>query len=280
MNRDHRPSYLEIRNLRVVFDRFVAVDGVDLRVDQGDLRFLIGPNGAGKTTTIDAVTALAPAQGSINHNGHELVGRKTHKIVRYGVGRTFQTASVFEDLTVVQNLDIAAGLRRRMRDMVRSRRGVSPRIQEVLEAIGLTDHQETKAGVLSHGQKQWLEIGMLIVQDATVLLLDEPVAGMSQDERDATGDLLAALAERHVVIVVEHDMEFLRKYAQSVTVMAAGKIVAEGTVAEVQASPLVQEIYLGAAGTKSLEEARVDAQLVGLDPDAVTADSAPEGAKN
>lgn len=271
MTRDHRPSYLEIRDLRVVFDKFVAVDGLDLRVEQGDLRFLIGPNGAGKTTTIDAVTALAPAQGSINHNGHELVGRKTHKIVRYGVGRTFQTASVFEDLTVLQNLDIAAGLRRRPREMLRARNGVSPRILEVMETTGLSRHQETKAGVLSHGQKQWLEIGMLMVQDATVLLLDEPVAGMSQDERDATGELLNKLAADHVVIVVEHDMEFLRKYAQSVTVMAAGKIIAEGTVAEVQANPMVQEIYLGTAGTKSLEETKVEAELLGLDLDAVAA---------
>ena len=241
-----REDYLEIRQLRVTFDGFVAVDGVDLTVLQGDLRFLIGPNGAGKTTLVDAVTGLAPATGSARLDGVELLGKKEHQIARAGVGRTFQTASVFEQLTVLQNLDIAAGSRRARTSLLRSRRGVPESVELAMETTGLTRLRDRPAGELAHGQKQWLEIGMLLVQNATVLFLDEPVAGMSGDEREQTGELLRRVRRDHVVVVVEHDMEFLRAYADSVTVLAAGKVLAEGTYAQVQGDPRVQEIYLGA----------------------------------
>jgi len=240
-----RKDYLEIQGLRVEFDGFVAVDGVDLTVLQGDLRFLIGPNGAGKTTLVDAVTGLAPATGSATFDGVELLGKKVHQIAKAGVGRTFQTASVFEELTVLQNLDIAAGAGRGARSLFRARRAVPESVERALETTGLTALRDRRAGELAHGQKQWLEIGMLLVQDATVLLLDEPVAGMSAAEREQTGELLLAVRRDHVVVVVEHDMEFLRAYADSVTVLAAGKVLAEGTYAEVQADPRVQEVYLG-----------------------------------
>jgi urea transport system ATP-binding protein len=240
-----RQDYLEIRDLRVDFDGFVAVDGVDLTVLQGDLRFLIGPNGAGKTTLVDAVTGLAAATGSAKFDGIQLLGKKEHQIARAGVGRTFQTASVFEQLTVLQNLDIAAGAARRRRSLLRSRGSVPDSVQLAMETTGLTGLRDRPAGELAHGQKQWLEIGMLLVQNATVLFLDEPVAGMSAEERERTGELLHRVCRDHVVVVVEHDMEFLRAYADSVTVLAGGKVLAEGSYAQVQADPRVQEIYLG-----------------------------------
>ncbi|WP_258073645.1 urea ABC transporter ATP-binding protein UrtD [Arthrobacter sp. 08Y14] len=248
--RSGRPQYLEVRNLRVVFDGFTAVDGVNLDVTQGDLRFLIGPNGAGKTTIIDAMTGLVPATGSVNHTGTEILGRKVHQIAKLGVGRTFQTASVFENLSVLQNLDIAAGARRRPLELLRRRRGTDPAVDEALEIIGLEHLAARQAGTLAHGQKQWLEIGMLLVQNSELLLLDEPIAGMSQDERAQTGELLRRIGANRITLVIEHDMDFVREYATSVTVLAAGKVLSEGSVAQVQADPRVQEVYLGTTPAK------------------------------
>jgi urea transport system ATP-binding protein len=238
-------NYLEISGLTVSFDGFVAVDGVDLSVLPGDLRFLIGPNGAGKTTLIDAVSGLVPATGSVRYGGHELTGRKVHRIARLGVGRTFQTATVFEELTVLQNLDIAAGHRRGPLTLVRRRKGIPEEVEQALETVGLTELVDAPAGVLAHGQKQWLEIGMLLVQDARLLMLDEPVAGMSAEEKDETGRLLQRIGADRTVVVVEHDMDFMRSFANSVTVLHAGKVLTEGSVREVQADPRVQEVYLG-----------------------------------
>ncbi|CAM5789079.1 urea ABC transporter ATP-binding protein UrtD [Cellulomonas persica] len=240
-----RHDYLEVRGLRVEFDGFVAVDGVDLTVTQGDLRFLIGPNGAGKTTIVDAITGLARCSGSVQFGRVELVGKPAHQIVRAGVGRTFQTASVFDELSVLQNLDIAAGSRRGLPTLLRRRRSVPEEVEQALETIGLTALADSPAGVLAHGQKQWLEIGMLLVQDAHLLLLDEPVAGMSHAEREQTGLLLQRIGEQRTVVVVEHDMEFLRTFASSVTVLHQGRVLSEGTVAQVQADPKVVEVYLG-----------------------------------
>jgi urea transport system ATP-binding protein len=239
-------ALLEIRGLEVVFDGFRAVNGIDLTVDSGELRFLIGPNGAGKTTLIDVITGLTkPSAGSVTFGGTSLVGRKEHRIVRLGIGRTFQTSVVFEELTVVENLDLAASFRRPLVTLLRQRRAVSAAVAAALETIGLGDLADRPAGVLSHGQRQWLEIGMLIAQQPRLLLLDEPVAGMSQDERERTGELLTEIAKDHTVIVVEHDMEFLRRYASQVTVLHEGAVLVEGDVATVQADPRVQEVYLG-----------------------------------
>jgi urea transport system ATP-binding protein len=243
-------SGLSVRGLKVVFDGFVAVDGVDLDVPAGDVRFIIGPNGAGKTTLVDAITGLAKATGKVTFNDTELLGRKVHRIARLGVGRTFQTAAVFEELTVLQNLDIAAGWSRHPLSLLRRRGAVPPEVEKALATVRLSAVQDRLAGTLAHGQKQWLEIGMLLVQNAQLLLLDEPVAGMSQDERDATGDLLGELSRERTVVVIEHDMDFLRRYARTVTVMHAGKILSEGTVAQVQADPRVQEVYLGHAASQ------------------------------
>lgn len=238
---------LRIRDLRVSFDGFTAVDGVDLDVVRGDIRFLIGPNGAGKTTLVDAVTGLSRATGSVELDGRQLLGRSVHHIARTGIGRTFQTATVFERLTVEQNLDIAAGAGRSAPSLLRRRRTTPRSVLRAMEEIGLTAQRDRLAGVLAHGQKQWLEIGMLLVQDARLLLLDEPVAGMSHEEREATGQLLKKVSRDRTVVVIEHDMDFMRAFARTVSVLHAGRVLSEGTVAEVQADPKVQEVYLGHA---------------------------------
>jgi len=242
---------LDVRGLEVVFDGFRAIDNLDMTVAEGEVRFLIGPNGAGKTTLIDVITGLTtPAAGTVTFAGQSLLGLPEHKIVRLGVGRTFQTASVFEQLTVVENLDLAASFRQPLRALLRRRQGVSAAVEAALATVGLADQADCLAEVLSHGQKQWLEIGMLLVQDPHLLLLDEPVAGMSKDERTRTGELLHEIARTKTVVVVEHDMEFLRRYANCVTVMHEGAVLCEGTVAEVQADERVQEVYLGRSRDK------------------------------
>lgn len=248
---------LQIKDLEVAFGAFKAIQGLNLSVSEGELRFLIGPNGAGKTTLIDAMTGLSKATaGSILFSGQELLGKREHEIVRLGVGRTFQTPTVFETLTVVENVDLAASFRLRMWSMLRRRKNVDEKVASALDEMGLAGHAGRPAGALSHGQKQWLEIAMLLVQEPRLLALDEPVAGMSKEERTKTGELLRRLAETRTVIVVEHDMEFLRRFATTVTVMHEGRILCEGAVAEVQADPVVQEVYLGRAHERrSLVEA-------------------------
>jgi urea transport system ATP-binding protein len=238
-------DYLEVRDLTVDFGGFKAIQGVDVTFMQGRLHFLIGPNGAGKTTLVDALTGLSRGTGRAEFRSHDLLTMKAHQIVRLGVGRTFQTASVFEQLSVLQNLDIAAGLHRRALGSLRRRRTVPESVELVLETIGLSALAGRPAGILAHGQKQWLEIGMLLVQDAKVMFLDETVAGMSSEERDGTGELLRRIAGNRTIVVIEHDMDFMRTYADVVTVLHAGRVLAEGTVAEIQADPRVQQVYLG-----------------------------------
>ena len=237
---------LEVRGLTVSFDGFKAIDGLDLTVEEGELRFLIGPNGAGKTTLVDVVTGLVrPTEGSVHFDGHDLKRTKEHQIVRLGIGRTFQTPTVFEALTVVENLDLAESFRRRLPVLLRRRRGVSGGVAETLAEVNLTSQADRPAKELSHGQKQWLEIGMLLIQRPRLLLLDEPVAGMSPEERLATGALLEKLAADRTVVVIEHDMAFLRRFARKVTVLHEGRLLSEGSVQDVQSDPAVQEVYLG-----------------------------------
>ena len=239
-------AVLEVRGLSVSFDGFKALDGVELSVDSGELRFLIGPNGAGKTTLVDCISGLTkPTHGDVRFEGRSLRGVREHDRVKRGIGRSFQTPTVFESLTVLDNLDLAEAFRRPTIGLFRRRRGVTDVITTTLERIGLTAVRDRPAGALSHGQKQWLVVGMLLVQGPRLLLLDEPVAGMSPAERVQTGELLTALAGEHTVIVIEHDMAFLRRFASRVTVLHEGRILSEGTVAEVQADPLVREVYLG-----------------------------------
>ncbi|KAA8819613.1 urea ABC transporter ATP-binding protein UrtD [Bifidobacterium vespertilionis] len=238
-------DYLEIRGLHVEFDGFVAVKDIDLTVMHGDLRFLIGPNGAGKTTIIDAITGLVPATGSAMFGGEQLLGRKPNDIVKLGVGRTFQTASVVEELSVVRNLQIAEGFRKKTREFFKRPDTVSQNLLDLMDICNLTEDADKPAGILPHGKKQWLEIGMLLAQDAHLLLLDEPVAGMTPAERQATGELLRRVSRNRTVIIVEHDMEFMRQFADSVTVLNQGQILAEGSVEEIQNNEEVVRIYLG-----------------------------------
>jgi urea transport system ATP-binding protein len=246
-------DYLEVRNLTVDFDGFKAVHDVDLTFLQGRLHFLIGPNGAGKTTFVDALTGLVRATGAAMFGNHDLLQLKSHEIVRLGIGRTFQTATVFEQLSVLQNLDIAAGLHRKAGRLLLARRKVPENVEQAMETIGLTTLAHRPAGILAHGQKQWLEVGMLLVQDAKVMFLDETVAGMSTEERQETGELLQRIVESRTIVVIEHDMEFMRTFADFVTVMHAGKVLAEGTVAQIQADPKVQEVYLGTVTEVALD---------------------------
>ncbi|MEA2592559.1 MAG: urea transport system ATP-binding protein, partial [Actinomycetota bacterium] len=245
-------TILEIRGLVTSFDGFRAVDGVDLTIADGEIRFLIGPNGAGKTTLIDTVTGLVKAAaGSVRFAGKEMLGLKEYEVVREGIGRTFQTPTVFERLSVVENIDLAASFRRPVYKLLRRRRGMDDTIAGVLDEVGLREFAEKPAGTLSHGQRQWLEIGMLLVQNPKVLLLDEPVAGMTKEERTRTGELLQAIALTRTLVVVEHDMDFVRRFASRVTVLHEGKVLCEGPVAEVQADLVVQEVYLGRAADRS-----------------------------
>ncbi len=239
-------ALLEIRQLVVEFDGFRAVDGLDLTVKPGELHFLIGPNGAGKTTVLDVVTGLTrPAAGRVRFEDVDLLGVREHAIVRLGVGRTFQTPTVFDQLSVLDNVDLAASFRLRLPALLRRRRQVDDELEEVLDLVGLAGLGDSPTATLSHGQRQWLEIAMLLVQRPRLLLLDEPVAGMTAEERARTGALLQDIARDHTVVVVEHDMDFLRRFARRVTVMHEGRILCEGTVSEVQADPRVQEVYLG-----------------------------------
>ncbi len=264
-------ALLQITGVEVGFDGSLALAGVELAIDEGEIRFLIGPNGAGKTTLIDVVTGLTrPSNGSVRFDNRELVGRREHEIVALGVGRTFQTPSVFEQLSVVENLDLAANHRAGIRALMRRRRGVAPAVAEALEAIQLSDRADAQAGVLSHGQKQWLEIGMLLVQSPRLLLLDEPVAGMSAEERTATGELIERIAERCTVVIVEHDMEFLRRFARRVSVMHEGKVISEGSVERVRADPLVQEVYLGRSRDRRGHDPALDQQASTAEPPETT----------
>jgi len=238
---------LRIRGLVVAFEAFHAVDGLDLTLLEQEVRFVIGPNGAGKTTLIDSITNLVrPTSGSIMFDGEELVGRKEHEIVRSGIGRTFQKPSVFDELTVLENIDLAGSFRLPFRSLLRRRKGMSTEVSEALQSVSLFHQADDLAGSLSHGQKQWLEVAMVLAQKPRLLLLDEPVAGMTEKERLRTGELITNIAlEGTTVLVVEHDMDFVRRFAHKVTVMHEGKILTEGTVAEVQMDETVREVYLG-----------------------------------
>ncbi|RKS08882.1 urea ABC transporter ATP-binding protein [Nocardiopsis sp. Huas11] len=241
-------SLLTIEGLTVTFGTFTALDNIDLTLDEGQLRFLIGPNGAGKTTLIDTITGRTrPTQGTITFNGHTLNTRSEHQIVRTGIGRTFQTSVVFEELTVADNVDLAASFRQRPWQLLRRRRTLPHTVTDILDRVGLTPHTHRPAATLSHGQRQWLEIAMLLAQRPRLLLLDEPVAGMSAEERTRTGALLTEIATDHTIVVIEHDMDFLRRYATDVTVLHEGRILTHGDVTTVQNDPKVQEVYLGRA---------------------------------
>ncbi|WP_295875482.1 urea ABC transporter ATP-binding protein UrtD [uncultured Zhongshania sp.] len=239
---------LAIEDLTVSFDGFKAVDSLSFYLDKNELHVVIGPNGAGKTTVLDLICGKTKStSGSIKFLNKELTNLSEHEIVRAGVGRKFQTPSIYENLSVMENLEISyprgrgvfGSLMFKHDDEVRSK------IMEVASQIMLVDFLDTEAGLLSHGQKQWLEIGMLLIQDPQLLMLDEPVAGMSVKEREQTAELLNKISQGRSVLVIEHDMEFVARIAHKVTVLHQGKILAAGEMEEVQKDPKVIEVYLG-----------------------------------
>ncbi|MGD9982703.1 MAG: urea ABC transporter ATP-binding protein UrtD [Porticoccaceae bacterium] len=239
---------LAVEDLSVSFDGFKAVDGLNLYVEQNELRVVIGPNGAGKTTLLDLICGRTRADsGSIKFKDQDLTRLPEYRRVRLGIGRKFQTPSIYEGLSVFENLEISYPRGRTVFGSLFFRRdaAVIERVGEVAGLVGLGDRIEDAAEQLSHGQKQWLEIGMLLMQDPELLMLDEPVAGMSVSEREQTAALLTRISTNRSVIVIEHDMEFVKRIAHRVTVLHQGKVIAEGSMAHVQADPKVIEVYLG-----------------------------------
>jgi urea transport system ATP-binding protein len=239
---------LQVEGVTVSFDGFKAVDALSLYVDKDEIRAVIGPNGAGKTTLLDLISGRTrPESGHVAFKGVELTKLREHEIVRAGVGRKFQTPSVYESLTVFENLEMSYPKGRSWLGAWAFKRSkeVTEKVEEVAELIYLKDRIDELAGQLSHGQKQWLEIGMLLIQNPELMMLDEPVAGMSVHEREKTAELLTKLGKGRAVIVVEHDMEFVKRIADKVTVLHQGKWLAEGTMETVQADPKVIEVYIG-----------------------------------
>ena len=241
-------AILQVQNLTVSFDGFRAVDGLSLSIEKNELRVIIGPNGAGKTTLLDMICGKTrPSSGQVLFKGRDLTHLSEHEIVRAGVGRKFQTPSVYEDLTVIENFEISIPGGQNVWGSLFFRRSdeVMQRINSMADQVFLRDLLQQKAGRLSHGQKQWLEIGMLLIHSPELLLLDEPVAGMSPREREQTADLLNQISKGKSVIVIEHDMDFVQRIAHKVTVLHQGRLLSEGTVAEVQEDPRVIDVYLG-----------------------------------
>ncbi|MFQ5671539.1 MAG: urea ABC transporter ATP-binding protein UrtD [Nitrospinales bacterium] len=240
---------LYVENVTVSFEGLKALDGLTLYVDDGELRCIIGPNGAGKTTLMDVVTGKTrPDSGTVFlGQSLDLTQLTEYEITHAGVGRKFQKPTVFQGHTVFENLELALRADKTVWHTLTARMDAAQRetIESTLETIGLTDKINTRAGLLSHGQKQWLEIGILLVQEPKLLLVDEPVAGMSHQETEHTAELLQSLAGRHSVVVVEHDMDFVRSIARKVTVLHEGRVLAEGNIDEVQNNPEVIEVYLG-----------------------------------
>ena len=239
---------LAIEDLTVSFDGFKAVDSLNLYLDKNELHVVIGPNGAGKTTVLDLICGKTKStSGSIKFLNRELTHLSEHAIVRAGVGRKFQTPSIYENLTVFENLEVSYPYGRGVFGslMFKRTQQVIDKIHEVANEIMLAELLDMEAGLLSHGQKQWLEIGMLLIQDPKLLMLDEPVAGMSVKEREQTADLLNKISQGRSVLVIEHDMEFVERIAHKVTVLHQGKILAAGDMETVQKDPKVVEVYLG-----------------------------------
>jgi urea transport system ATP-binding protein len=244
-----RGSIIYLEDVSVSFDGFQALREVDFYVDHGEIRALIGPNGAGKTTLLDVICGqVRPDTGRVVFGAQTLLtAMEEHEITTLGIGRKFQTPSVFRHLTVFENLVLALRYRRSiwatLFGVLQSQH--TDKIYSTLKLLGLERKAQHQAGSLAHGEMQWLEIGMVMVQEPALFLLDEPVAGMTRDERERTGQLLQRIAQDHAVLVVEHDMEFVRQTAHRVTVLHEGRVLCEGSVDHVQRDPRVVEVYLG-----------------------------------
>jgi urea transport system ATP-binding protein len=244
-----RTFILSLEGVHKEFDGFKAINNLTFYLDDGELRVIIGPNGAGKSTMLDIITGRTrPDRGIVEFGQNtDLTQLNEYQINRLGIGRKFQTPSVYVEHSVFENIWLSLEGPRGVWNTLFARIKPSQRdrIHEVLKTVGLADHAHRKAGTLSHGQKQWLEIGMLLAQNPRVLLVDEPAAGMTDEETARTGELLLSLAGQHSVVVIEHDMVFVRRLARKVTVLHQGSVLCEGSVDEVQNNERVIEVYLG-----------------------------------
>jgi urea transport system ATP-binding protein len=240
--------YLE--DVTVDYDGFLALETLNFFMDRKELRVVIGPNGAGKTTLLDVISGRTkPTHGRVIFGHHtDLLPLRENEVASLGIGRKFQTPAVFVNLTVRENVELS--LRRRSKGVFATlfdRGGADERrrVLDTLETVGLVDRADGIAGALSHGEKQWLEIAMVMAQDPELLLVDEPVAGMTDEETERTGELLLSIAADRSVLVIEHDMEFVRQIGSKVTVLHQGRVLCEGPVSQVQSDPRVLEVYLG-----------------------------------
>lgn len=242
-------AILQCENVTVEFDGFKAVQGMNLALAKAELRFLIGPNGAGKTTMLDVICGkVKPTAGKVTFGDKvDITKKREHQIAELGIGRKFQAPSIFPSMTVIENLEIAMRQKRTVAATLfaRMKSEEQDRLNQQLQMIGLQEKAHWRSGGLSHGEKQWLEIGMMLLQEPEVLLLDEPVAGMTDKETDKTGELLVEIALKRSVVVVEHDMDFVRNFASLVTVMHEGRLLKEGSMEDVQSDDRVAEVYLG-----------------------------------
>ncbi|VDC28479.1 urea ABC transporter ATP-binding protein UrtD [Pseudogemmobacter humi] len=240
-------NLMQIHNLTVQFGGLRAVNDLSLDVRRGELLCLLGPNGAGKSTTLDLICGKTRAtSGQIVFEGQDITWLKEYKRARCGIGRKFQVPSVFRELTVLENIELARSRNPGILDSLRVfRTPIRGRVREVLQIVGLIDMVDTRAGNLSHGQTQWLEIAMLLAQDSKLILMDEPTAGMTIQETLQTAAIFNSLKGDHTIIVVEHDMQFVRQVAERVIVMNQGSLLAEGTIAGIEADPRVKAVYLG-----------------------------------
>ncbi len=239
---------LEVKHLSVEFNGFKALTDVNMKIYDGELRVIIGPNGAGKTTFMDLVTGkTTPTSGKILFDGTDITGKQTTEITgRYHIGRKFQGPNVFDNMTVRENIEIAvSGYNSLFKCCFFKRsREYTDKVNEILRKVNLYDYADFAAGDLSHGQRQWLEIGMVIAQDPKLIILDEPTAGMTAQETYKTGEMIKQMKGEHTLIVVEHDMDFVRQVAEYVTVLNYGQLLAEGTMEEIQNNPEVVAVYL------------------------------------
>ncbi|MCT2534171.1 urea ABC transporter ATP-binding protein UrtD [Aquibacillus koreensis] len=243
------PAVLRSKKITVEFSGFKAINELDFQVNRNTVHFVIGPNGAGKTTLLDVICGNARAsKGSITFNEkYELAKMSENEIVHRGISRKFQAPSVFAHLTVFENLEIAMKQKKTLRSILRAKmtKEEEQKLTDMLDLIGLTSEKDKSAGSLAHGQKQWLEIAMVLMQEPDLVLLDEPIAGMSKQERIKTGELITKIAKERAVLIVEHDMDFVKDYADVVTVMHEGQLLFEGSMEDVQKDPKVREVYLG-----------------------------------
>ncbi len=242
-------SILYMEDVFVIFDGFRALNALNFEMDRGELRCVIGPNGAGKTTLLDVVTGkVKPDAGRVVFKEKTNLARmRPEEISNAGIGRKFQTPTIYENLTVRENLELSVRQDKRVMPLLFT--GPAPeareKVEETLDVIGLASKGGWRAGLLAHGEKQWLEIGMVVAQDPDLLLVDEPVAGMTDRETEKTGALLRKIAARRSVLVIEHDMKFVREVAERVTVLHEGAVICEGSIDHVHRDPRVIELYLG-----------------------------------